>query len=373
MLNKFIFVHLYNDFSGSPRVLADAIECESIPKKDCCIFTSKHIGFLTNLSVNRVNVFYKRSQSKILQLFYLFFSQLVLFCKLSFLLRKYKKHRFNTYLVVNTMLPFGGYLAGKLFGVTTIAYVHETAIKPFFFKSFLRFFVESCSNYVFFVSNYVMGVEGFRKPEQFVIHNGLRSDFNTLHTTDIDYKHKFANKNILFVASLKDYKGIHQYIAIASNLKRFKFTAALNCEYEDLQAFISDNVIPENLDLLSRPTHLLELYESAYCVMNLSLPDGWVETFGLSILEGMSYGCPVVVPKVGAPKEFVSSSFGLLVDARDTDIIIDFILKLDESFEVWYIKAKNAKEKSLDFSTENYKRNFLKLMKNIIDDNNILK
>lgn len=67
------YVHLFNDFSGSPRVLRDAIETQSVSPDNTYVITSKHKGFLDNANVNRINNFYARSHNRYIQLIYFFF------------------------------------------------------------------------------------------------------------------------------------------------------------------------------------------------------------------------------------------------------------------------------------------------------------
>ena len=57
MINKKIaFVHLLNDYSGSPKVLSQIVKKYS--KNDIELFTSKDEGFLSNLTPNHKHFFY---------------------------------------------------------------------------------------------------------------------------------------------------------------------------------------------------------------------------------------------------------------------------------------------------------------------------
>lgn len=348
-----VFVHLFNDFSGSPRVLADAIEGLDKRNKSISIFTSSHNGFLSNISGTKLfNIKYKKCNNKYLNFFYYLLSQLDAFIKLIFFFRTLEKNK--TLLIVNTMLPFGALLAGRVCGVKVVCYVHETAIKPKLLKIILRFFIKTCSNYVVFVSKYLMKVEKINGLPNSVIYNGLRQDF--MPPGHINYEEKFASNTILLVASLKVYKGIYEFIELAKIMPDYNFVAALNCHDEELKYFIDNNDLSDNIELLARPDSLQSFYERASFVLNLSRPEGWIETFGLSILEGMSFGCVVIAPKVGAPPEFVDKSCGLLANGRDLIIIKDFIRTMD--FETWFKLSKNAKIRSDGFSNSKFTLNF---------------
>jgi glycosyltransferase involved in cell wall biosynthesis len=350
------YVHLFNDYSGSPRVLRDAIDSEVNQSDNTFVFTSKHAGFLDNVNAQRVNCFYARSRSRYIQLFYFLFSQVTLFGQLfCYLLIGLLKRRKST-VVINTMLPFGAGLAAKLMGANVIYYVHETYIKPELLKQFLRFFIEHCATRVIFVSKYLQSVESFVKPHQSVIYNGLRSDFPVI--TSVDENLKFNGKQLFFAGSLKLYKGLEQLFELATLLPEFNVVAAINCEIEELNEFLRNRTISGNVKVMARPSNIQQYFANSFVVLNLSLPDDCIETFGLSLIEGMAFGTPVIAPPIGGPVEFVDDKNGLLIDARKTQEIADFIKYLNESIDVWHTFSQHAMLISQRFSSAEYKKSF---------------
>jgi glycosyltransferase involved in cell wall biosynthesis len=351
-----LYVHLFNDFSGSPRVFKDAIDSNINKPSNTFVITSKHPGFLDGVSGKRINCFYARSSRRYVQLWYFLLSQVFLFLQISYLLLKgHIKGRKST-VVINTMLPFGAGIAAKLFANKVVYYIHETHIKPDILKRFFRFFIENCATNVIFVSKYLRQVEAFKKPSAEVIYNGLRTDFPVVN--DVDARAKFLNKQLFFAGSLKSYKGIDQLLQLAMNLPSFEVIAAINCEKAELERYKKKNSIPENMTFLIRPSNIKSYFERSFLVLNLSLPDGWVETFGLSLLEGLSFGSPVISPPVGGPTEFVTSSNGFLVDSRETHKIVKFVLYLSSSFDVWNTYSQQALLTSKRFTAEKYKKSF---------------
>lgn len=354
--NKQLFVvHLYNDYSGSPRVLREIFDCNLLPSKDIYLFTSKHSGFLSDVNCNVVNIFYARAGSRFLQLLYFLLSQISLFFVMSAHLICNRIRGRETVVLINTMLPFGAGFAGSFFASEVVYYIHESHIRPILLKKILRSVVEYSADFVIFVSHYLQENEIFRKPVQSVIYNGLRSDFSD--GEPIDQENKYANKKILFAASLKEYKGTLQLITLAEQLPEFNFVAAFNCTEQELTLFCSINRLPKNMVALSRPSNLKYLFRESYLVVNLSLPDEWVETFGLSLLEGMALGSPVVAPPVGGPKEFVNSDNGLVSDSRDTQAITTYIRDIDRSFYKWKYFSDQAIETAKKFTPEQYRMN----------------
>lgn len=348
------YVHLFNDFSGSPRVLRDAIESQVNDSSNTYVFTSKHNGFLDNVNAQRVNCFYARSTNRYIQLFYFLLSQITLFTQLfAYLLSGFIKGHKST-VVINTMLPFGAGLASKLMRAKVVYYVHETYIKPELLKQFLRFFIEHCATHVIFVSKYLQSAESFLKPTQSVIYNGLRSDFSLI--TEVDEDLKFSGKQLFFAGSLKLYKGVDQLLQLAELLPEFKVMAAINCEVEELNEFFSERNVPDNVAFVARPANIQDYFASSFVVLNLSLPDSVVETFGLSLIEGMAFGSPAVAPLVGGPVEFVNKENGLLVDSRETEKIVEFIRYLNSSIDIWRLFSNQAFITSKRFTSAEYKK-----------------
>jgi glycosyltransferase involved in cell wall biosynthesis len=93
-------------------------------------------------------------------------------------------------------------------------------------------------------------------------------------------------------------------------------------------------------------------------VLNLSLPDEWIETFGLSLIEGMAYGSPVVCPPVGGPTEFVNDKNGLLIDGKNVSDIVTFIRYLNSSVTIWNSYSEQAFISAQTFSAATYHLSF---------------
>ena len=285
-------------------------------------------------------------------LFFFMLSQCICFFLLSALLLNDRFRGRVAVVLVNTMLPSAACLAAKFFAKECIVYVHETSVSPAAFKKFLRYFVNNCASNVIYVSHYLQEVESFEKPSQIVIYNGLRADLS--FPSDFNLQDKFHNRYVLFCGSLKDYKGIGQLVELAKKMCDYQFMAALNCEPEEIEQLANSL---DNLTFLSRPDNLGRLYEDAFLVVNLSLPDQWVETFGLSLLEGMAAGCPVIGPPVGGPMELVTEEVGKNIDSRDVDQLEEYIRYLGENYILWEIKSRAAAERAELFGAAVYQQN----------------
>ena len=74
----------------------------------------------------------------------------------------------------------------------------------------------------------------------------------------------------------------------------------------------------DNLQIISRQNDVTPFYNEASIVLNLSDKQRFVETFGLTALEAMSAGLPVIVPTEGGIAEMVEDGAnGYKIDVQD--------------------------------------------------------
>lgn len=318
---KFIFVHLFNDRSGSPKVLAQVITALHQAGYAGELLTSSHEGgFLTALPIIKRQLFFRRSNNKWLTLFWYVIGQLFLF------IQCLRYCRQDVIFYINTMMPAGAAWAAWLMGKPVIYHVHETSISPPLFKRCLRAVIQVAASKVVFVSNYLLQKERFSNKEQYLLYNAI--SFPVLKVEDIKIF------NVLMVCSLKPYKGVNEFVQLARMLlyqPSMSFTLVLNADIHEIKCFFTDE-LPSNLTLISRQQDVTAFYEQASVVLNLSRPDEWIETFGLTVLEAMSYGLPVIVPPEGGPAEIVcDQQEGFLLACTQLTDIADRLLELQQN------------------------------------------
>ncbi|WP_372238201.1 glycosyltransferase [Pseudomonas sp. R11-23-07] len=101
-------------------------------------------------------------------------------------------------------------------------------------------------------------------------------------------------------------------------------------------------------------------YQQASILLSLSKPDECVETFGLTILEGLSFGIPCIVPPVGGPVELVSDDCeGYLMTSNRVEEISAKLVALQKDSDTCYRLSAAAKIKSLSFSSEKFESGVL--------------
>jgi glycosyltransferase involved in cell wall biosynthesis len=327
-MRKVICVHLLNDFSGSPKMLASLVRELRRHQVEVDLLTSRRSdGFLSGLDVCHRPFTYRRSGgSRLATLLSLLWSQAELFVALL----RYRREKVT--VCVNTLLPFGAALAARLMGQRVVYYVHETSLRPALLKRFLRFVATKTSSAVVFVSRDLQDrerlpgipahcVPNFLPDEQ--LEAGRRSEYRSLRD---------GRFRVLMICSLRDYKGVPEFLMVARQLvaeASIEFELLVNSSNAEVAGYFVGRDLPPNVRLFTRTRDVDDFYRRSSLVLNLSRPDECVETFGLTILEAMAFGVPVIVPPVGGPAELVEDRVeGYLLNCRATDAVAQRIAAL---------------------------------------------
>ncbi len=342
---KIYAFHLLNDYSGSPKVLMQLAKGWTQHGLEVNIVTcSGREGFLSNLEgMHYHHYWYRFAQNPLLRLFNLVWSQCLLIVQL---LNKVQR---EDIIYINTVLPFGAALLGKLKGCRIIYHVHETTVRPAIFKRFLFGMLHWAADDVIFVSNFLAEQEPAKRARQHILHNAIEDDFlgraiNNRRT----HEHP---KHVLMVCSLKEYKGVHEFVQLAQDLPHLQFRMVMNAKQADIDSFFEGKNLPHNLVLFPTQTDLHDFYRWSDVILNLSRPDGWVETFGLTIIEGMAYGLPAIVPPVGGITELVEEGInGFKVDSRKRKILSTTLKKLLENPAIYHTLTTHSIQKIQTFS-----------------------
>lgn len=355
-MKKIICFHLYNDYSGSPKVLSTVIRGLVDKGYLVVLYTSQTEGFLSELEGVSSHLFkYKWTTNKIMTLFFLLYAQIYMF----FSSLKYRNEK-DVLFYVNTICPVGAVFSAYLSKIPVIYHVHEKYVNPNILHRFYEFVWRKCSTKTFFVSEYLQKQYTKKNMQSEVIYNTLTDDF--LSKVKLR-KHENVPYNVLMICSLKRYKGINIFVDLAVKLPQYSFTLVVNGTQDDITLFFSN--IPSNLYIHPAQKSVLDFFYKADLVLNLSIPSLCVETFGLTLLEAMAYGLPVIAPPVGGPIELVENGYnGFLIDSRDEEVIVEKIIYILESGDYERL-SKNAKAKSLLFDNANMINNIEAQIKNI--------
>lgn len=345
---KILFIHLLNNYTGSPKVLSQEIKL--IQEKDedyeISLLTSNTEGFLSN--INGITYYYngyKWINNKVLLTFLFFISQIQMF----FFILLHSKFDI---IYINTVVPFGAALAAKIKNMKIIYHVHEVYINPGFVKKFYSWVMNKCTSKVICVSNYVKDNVNFKG--SVVVYNPAEKT-EWPKNLDLYLKQKFERKLIFMPTSLKKYKGVFQFVELARLMPDFDFLLLCSTELSEMQKFFSETNLPKNLTLIGKQKSLEKFYREATISMNLSLYDKCIETFGLTVLESFDALVPAVAPNYGGPKEIIQDGInGFLVDSYNLTQICECIQRIISDFRTYKNFALNARKRAEDFCKENF-------------------
>lgn len=268
-------------------------------------------------------------------------------------------------------MPFGAALAAKLMGKRVIYHIHETSIKPKPLKYFLKKNVSLTATKVVYVSEFLSRLEGIKGKDSCVVYNALEGTLLEESKLKVERVDKGLFFTVLMVCSLKKYKGVDEFIELSSRMevnKNIKFNLVLNASGDEVSRYFSKISLPKNIEVFSRKINLVPFYREADILLNLSRPDEWIETFGLTLIEGMSFGLPVICPEVGGPVEVVRDEVdGFHISCYKLDEVIDKILDLSNDKLLYDKISLNARKRVDFFSEQSFKNSLLESIQNVLD------
>ena len=320
-MNQIVCFHLYNDFSGSPIVLRMVLE--GLLRKGFKVdLVTSNGGVLDELigidGFTKHSYFYRFSTNPAVTMARYAAVQIY-----TFLLAFRWIFNRDVVLYINTLLPVGPALAGRIMGKRVVYHYHENAfVKGFFYKT-LSWMMQRLAHEIICVSEYqASSLTDCSKVS--VIPNALPKSF--VEKIKPDTERAYNQKNILMLASLKSYKGTREFIELSAKLPEYRFTLVINDSQENIDEYITahrlDKTIGENLTIYPRQNDVTPFYNQASLLLNLSDKNRFIETFGMTVLEAMSAGLPVIVPTVGGVAEMVDDGEnGYKIDVKDMDMI----------------------------------------------------
>lgn len=342
-----VAVHLLNDYSGSPRIFSHSLNALHKDGYAVHLYTSRSDsgGFLSSVHVTqRYSFFYRWSPNKFLTLLVFLYCQTLLF----FRMMKYLRQPVIFY--INTVLPFGVALAGKLMRKKVVYHVHETYIRPVSLKKFLFGIAERCASQVIYVSEFLKKQDPFIKPLGIVIHNSIDKGFLEKSATATK-RTGDDHAIILMICSLKRYKGVDEFLLLAQRNPSFRFELVMNAGTEEIHQYFQHQFLPPNLSVFTVQEDVHDFYSRATVLLNLTRPDLCTEAFGMTILEAQCYGIPCIVPPVGGVTELVTDGVnGYYADSRyigDVEKCVQQLLSDDGLYQRMSVKAR---ESILNFS-----------------------
>ena len=347
-MKQIVCFHLFNDYSGSPKVLKMVLE--GLLKKGCQVdLVSSKGGALDELlhyrNLRKYSYPYRFSNNPAVTM--LRYSSVQFY---TFLLAfRWLFHK-DAVFYINTLLPVGPALAGRIMGKRVVYHYHENAFAKGTFYKTLAMLMQKLAHEIICVSEYQASFLQ-RKKGVTVVPNALPKNFVNRLTPNLQTA--FERKQILMLGSLKLYKSPLEFIELAQRLPQFTFELVVNDTQENINCFMKEHKINicKNLTIYPRQNDVVPFYNQASLVLNLSDKKQVVETFGLTALEAMSTGLPVIVPTEGGIAEMVADGEnGYKIDVQELDRMADTIERIFSDGSLYLQLATNALTYSKKFS-----------------------
>lgn len=349
-----VFCHLLNDNSGSPTILSETIR--ALKARGLLLVGSQGRGVLEDASLPVRRYWYRRSNFRIFTLLSFLLSQIQLYRELS-----RASLPSQAIIYVNTLLPFGAAIWGRKNGRRVVYHIHEVSLSPRLLQTFLVWVAKKTADFAIYVSNDNRERLPVKGVSSAVIYNPVPSRIASAALAR-PYRNRRAGKfEILMLSSPRNFKGVPEYVSLARRLgdrSDISFTLVLNACDSEINRYLPRSDTPLNLTVHSRTQHPEHYYKVADLVLNLSRVDQCIETFGLTLVEAMSFGVPVIAPPIGGPTEIVTEGQeGFLIDSRDVDTLERRIRLLADDPELLMQMSMRARRRASDFSFERFGSN----------------
>lgn len=330
-----VALHVNNDFTGSTRVFANVIANANFKK----VWINGNEGFV-------------QKKSGVHYLHFDFGKWNFIFVNLIVFVESLLRKREDVYYC-STSLSFGLGLVGWLKGSRVVLHKHEVGLGSSLLYKVLSVVWHIISPDVIAVSNYCL-------------HNGFKvssSRYKILYNPNpfsglVQTKNRMPQLQnefcVIMPSSCRAYKGVNLFIDIARLMPNVNFILALSAiDHDEISQDYSS--LP-NLSVFVRPNNLDELYSISHVVLNLSNPDYWIETFGMTLVEGMSFGCIPIASNIGGPKEIIQNGVnGILIDEYSISSFCQCIGLLQEDVNLRLRLSMNARKDSEKYSLPVFK------------------
>lgn len=362
-----VYCHLLNDYSGSPRVLYATSQALKDSRESLLFVGSQGSGILDRVGVPLRKYWYQRSRFRIVTLLTYLISQVALYRGLA---RADDIPR-DAIVFVNTLLPFAAMVWGRLTGRAVVVHVHEVSISPAPLKFFLAICAARCADRLIYVSRDHLSRLPINDRAARIIFNPVDPEMQAKITAAPPYKPRRSGKfEVLMLASFKGYKGIEEFISLADDFcdnDDIKFKLVLNAEAGEVASFTSRHTKARNVSIYPRTNDPTAFYATADVLLNLSRVDEWIETFGLTILEAMAFGIPVIVPPIGGPAEIVSDGQeGFCIDSRDGVALREAVCALADAQDLAMEMSRAASARASGFTFEAYSQELREMIQELV-------
>lgn len=308
------------------------------------------VGHLSGLPIEYKNLRHGGANSRPLKLVNYLISQIVSFFMFFKILLT---HHEKPIIYINAIYPFAPALVARIFGCKVIWHIHEVSV-PRILRVFLTRVVDLTATIAIFPSHFTANCYELKNVRKVVVPNEV--DTKIKRAAALRSAWQIAPRRpfiVLMLASLKAYKGVYDFFELSKSFvdrPDIVFRLVANASKDEIATF-KDECSGSNFEvLLGGGDVTLHLSEAAV-VVNMSHPDKWVETFGLTLIEAFCFGIPVIAPNVGGPLDIVThGEDGFLLHHQQKEVIASKIVDMASNHHYWQKLSDNARRKGARFS-----------------------
>lgn len=342
-----IFIHLLNDFSGSPRTINEKIGCYSQLGCDCFVITGGSGGFIRTDNLKHKIIPYEKHSNRAIWALRLLIWHLRTFFWVLRLARR------SDVVHCNTLLTAPHLLAARLKGAKTVCHIHETMVSQPLHKRILTAFVRLWAGKLVYVSTYVETALGaqFRKLPYCITYPCIDQRLLDCAKAQVSVSKEARPFTVGLICSLIWHKGYTEFIRLAAMCPEFRFVLVINGRSDAFYDKIPNTEVPGNVVVHFSVREVAKVLMDMDVMLSLTKREGWVETFGLTLIEAMAFGIPVIAPDIGAPKEFIENDRnGYLVNEADLPHIAELLRSMHNDPAQYARMSADAKETSTHFT-----------------------
>lgn len=345
---RILFVQYRDNFSGAPRVLADAVRWAQGAGIEAEILTSPTDGFLHDIPGAGLRHLRSRFGQAGARPGWFHFAWMQIEASIEVL---EARRRGCDAVWFNTLFHPLPLLVAALVFRLRVVHVHEV-LRPAWLGSFLGIAVRLAATHALFVSRFAMrkgaSIGGSKAR---LVTNGIPPFPDPGTVSD-----RFRQRRAVLVASLAPFKGAAAFLALARRCPDIAFRIALDATESQARDFLGPESLPPNLELLCGQHDRARLFGDASVVVNATLPRLREETFGLTVAEAQGWGIPAIVPPAGGIVELVDDGIsGFVRDPEDAPAMERALRELLDDESRYAAFAEAARRRSTGFTLDGFR------------------